>query len=69
MRWDVTLELQLGRPDRARRMLETELVPLLADASLSTQACIDLEQARCAIEEQRQDDAVAARTARHQAVR
>lgn len=59
VRWDVTLELQMGRPDRARRMLETELVPLLADASLSTQACIDLEQARCAIEEQRLGDAVA----------
>ena len=55
----MTLELQLGWPDRARRMLEIELMPLLADASLSTQACIDLEQARCAIEGRRLDDAVA----------
>jgi hypothetical protein len=58
VRWDVTFELQLGRPDRARRLLETELLPLVDASSLSTQACIDLEQARCAIEEQRLGDAI-----------
>lgn len=58
IRWDVTLELQLAQPERARQMLERDLLPVLSDASLSTQACIDLEQARVGIEEGRIEEAM-----------
>ncbi len=59
IRWGVTFELQHGRPLQARQMIERELLPIVDGASLFTQACVDLEQARCAIEEERLGDALA----------
>jgi ATP/maltotriose-dependent transcriptional regulator MalT/DNA-binding SARP family transcriptional activator len=53
VRWDVTVEMQRGRIREARRLLDTELEPHRQDASLFTQACIGLEQVRCAVEEHR----------------
>jgi ATP/maltotriose-dependent transcriptional regulator MalT/DNA-binding SARP family transcriptional activator len=58
VRWNVTLELQRGCIHEARRLLETELEPHRQDASLFTQACIGLEQVRCAVEERRFERAI-----------
>ena len=58
VRWVATIEMQLGRPDKARRLLERELAPNLHDASLSTIVYVDLECTRCAIEEHRLADAI-----------
>ncbi len=57
-RWAATVDMQLGRPGRARRRLEEELVPLLASMAPTTAVFVHLELTRCAIEEGRIGEAI-----------
>jgi len=57
-RWATTVDMQLGRADRARRRLDDELVPLLSAMAPTAAVFVHLELTRCAIEEGRIDEAL-----------
>ncbi len=57
-RWATTVDMQLGRADRARRRLDDELVPLLASMSPTAAVFVHLELTRCAVEEGRIAEAI-----------
>jgi len=57
-RWATTVDMQLGRADRARRRLDDELVPLFSSMAPTAAVFVHLELTRCAIEEGRIDEAL-----------
>lgn len=57
-RWATTVDMQLGRADRARRRLDDELAPQLASMAPTAAVFVHLELTRCAVEEERFDDAI-----------